>query len=105
MGILFCRADPAGRLAEPSHLDNQAVDPAEMVVQSRLAELLIHHVDLAIAFAPGYWPAVFVREMLDVTVAALNDRSLAPLTARLEAADMGRGSRSAARRRHSDLRD
>ncbi len=65
--------------------------PAEMVVWSRLAEVLIHHVDLAIGFGPGSWPAAFAGEMLDAAVAALNDRSPAPLTARLEAADTGRG--------------
>lgn len=63
---------------------------AEMVVRSRLAEVLIHHVDLAIGLGAGSWPAAFVREMLDVAVAALNGRSPVPLTARLEAADTGR---------------
>jgi maleylpyruvate isomerase len=64
--------------------------PAEMVPRSRLAEVLIHHVDLTIGFGPGSWPAAFVREMLDVSVDAQNNRSPAPLSARLEAADTGR---------------
>jgi maleylpyruvate isomerase len=64
--------------------------PADMVVRSRLAEVLIHHVDLAVGFGAGSWSAAFVREMLDAAVAALNGRSPVPLTARLEAADTGR---------------
>jgi hypothetical protein len=47
-------------------------------------------VDLYTGFGPGSWPAEFVREMLDLAVQALNDRSPAPLTARLDAADTGR---------------
>jgi hypothetical protein len=38
----------------------------------------------------GSWPAAFVREMLTVVIQALNDRSLAPLAARLDAADTDR---------------
>ena len=64
--------------------------PAVMVVRSRLAEVLIHHVDLATGFGPGSWPAWFASELLDVTVAALNDRSPVPLSALLAAADTGR---------------
>ena len=64
--------------------------PAEMIVRSRLAEVLIHHVDLGTGFGPGSWPGGFVREMPGLTVQALNDRSLAPVTARLDAADTGR---------------
>ena len=30
--------------------------PAEMVARSRLAEVLLHHVDLGIGFGPGSWP-------------------------------------------------
>ena len=63
---------------------------AEMVARSRVAEVLIHHVDLDIGFGPGSWPAVFARWMLAVVVQAVNDRSLAPLTARLDATDTGR---------------
>jgi maleylpyruvate isomerase len=63
---------------------------ADMVVRSRLAEVLVHHVDLAIGFGPGSWPAAFAREMLDIAVRVLRGRSPAPLTARLEAVDTGR---------------
>jgi maleylpyruvate isomerase len=63
--------------------------PAEHVVQSRLAEVLIHHVDLRLAFGPDDWPAPFVREMLAVTVGALTERGLSPLAARLDATDTG----------------
>lgn len=64
--------------------------PAEMVVQSRLAEVLIHHVDLGIGFKPASWLPAFVSEMLDVVIGALNGQSPAPLAARFEAADTGR---------------
>jgi maleylpyruvate isomerase len=64
--------------------------PAEMTVRSRLAEVLIHHVHLDIGFTPGSWPPAFVREMLTVADQALRDRSPAPFTARLDAADTGR---------------
>jgi maleylpyruvate isomerase len=64
--------------------------PAEHVVQSRLAEVLIHHVDLDLGFGPGRWPPVFVHEMLSAAVDALNERNLAPLPACLRAADTGR---------------
>jgi maleylpyruvate isomerase len=64
--------------------------PAEMVARSRLAEVLIHHVDLDFGFGPGSWPATFVREMLAIVVQALNDRPLAPVTAGLHATDTGR---------------
>jgi maleylpyruvate isomerase len=64
--------------------------PATMVVRSRLAEVLIHHVDLGVGFGPGRWPVTFVQDTLNVVVRVLNDRSLAPLTARLSATDTGR---------------
>jgi maleylpyruvate isomerase len=64
--------------------------PAEMIVRSRLAEVLLHHADLAIGFGPASWPAAFVREMLDISVASLNQRSPVPITAQMEAADTGR---------------
>jgi maleylpyruvate isomerase len=36
--------------------------PAEDIVRSRLAEVLIHHVDLDLEFRPSDWPATFVAE-------------------------------------------
>ena len=63
--------------------------PAEDVVGSRLAEVLIHHVDLDLGFGPGHWPPLFVREMLTVTVRGMNERRLAPLPAWLQATDTG----------------
>jgi maleylpyruvate isomerase len=47
-------------------------------------------VDLRIGFGPDSWPAAFVGELLDLVVQALNDRCMAPLTARLDAPDTGR---------------
>ncbi len=63
--------------------------PAEHVVQSRLAEVLIHHVDLDVGFGPGHWPPWFVREMLTVAADSMNKRGLAPLPALLCATDTG----------------
>jgi maleylpyruvate isomerase len=63
--------------------------PAEMVARSRLAEVLIHHVDLDVGFGPGSWPAAFVREMLTIVIQALSDRPLSPGTAGLHATDTG----------------
>jgi maleylpyruvate isomerase len=61
-----------------------------MMARSRLAEVLIHHVDLGIGYGPGSWSAAFVREMLPVVVQSLTERALAPLAAPLDAADTGR---------------
>jgi maleylpyruvate isomerase len=76
--------------------------PAETVVQSRLAEVLIHRVDLGIGYEPASWPTAFVREMLDAVIGALNGQSPVLLAVRLEAADTGRrfqvGGEGAARR-------
>ena len=63
--------------------------PAERVVESRLAEVLIHRVDLDLGFGPDHWPPWFVREMLTVAVHGVNERGLAPLPARLQATDTG----------------
>jgi maleylpyruvate isomerase len=59
------------------------------VVQSRLAEVLIHHVDLDLGFGPGCWPPWFVRDMLTIAVSSMNERGLAPLPALLSATDTG----------------
>jgi maleylpyruvate isomerase len=64
--------------------------PATMVALSRHAEVLLHHVDLDIGYGPGSWPPEFVGEMLDIVVQNLVERELAPLAARLTAADSGR---------------
>ena len=64
-------------------------EPAHEVVRSRLAEVLIHHVDLDLGFGPRHWPPWFVREMLTVAVASMNERGLAPLPAWLQATDTG----------------
>ena len=63
--------------------------PAEHVVESRLAEVLIHHVDLDLGFGPDHWPPWFVREMLTVAVRGMNERGLAPVPARMQATDTG----------------
>lgn len=63
---------------------------AEHIVQSRFAEVLIHHVDLDLGFGPGQWPAWFVDWLLPTAVDALNNRQIAPMAAWLHAADTGR---------------
>lgn len=66
--------------------------PAEHVPASRLAEVLIHHVDLGRpSYRPQHWPARWTAWMLDQAVAGMNDeRHLAPLQADLYATDTGR---------------
>lgn len=67
--------------------------PAAMVPHARLREVLIHHADLKLGFGPAGWPAAWAGEMLDFVVRALADQGLAPLNARLRAADTGRSFR------------
>ena len=83
-------AMPSGAWQNPVTWTTGQQTPAEMITRSRLAEVLIHHVDLGIGYGPGSWPAAFVREMLPVVVQSLTGRGLAPLAARLDAADTGR---------------
>lgn len=68
--------------------------PAEHVPESRLAEVLIHHVDLNYGYEPGAWPKRWTAQMLDRAVQSMNDeRHLAPLAATLHATDTGRDFR------------
>ena len=62
------------------------------VPASRLAEVLIHHVDLGRpSYRPHDWPATWTAWMLNRAVAGMNDeRHLAPLSASLQATDTGR---------------
>ncbi len=61
------------------------------VPASRLAEVLIHHVDLNHGYRPADWPAKWTAWMLDRAVESMNDeRHLAPLNADLHATDTGR---------------
>jgi maleylpyruvate isomerase len=62
---------------------------AEVIVPSRLAEVLIHHVDLDIGFGPQDWPAVFVDDSVPRLVAGLNERDDVPCL-RLVGLDTGR---------------
>jgi maleylpyruvate isomerase len=68
--------------------------PAAHVPESRLAEVLIHHVDLDYGYEPGAWPKRWTAQMLDRAVQSMNDeRHLAPLTATLHGTDTGRDFR------------
>jgi maleylpyruvate isomerase len=80
---------PPGAWQNPVTWTTGQQTPAEHVVRSRLAEVLIHHVDLDLGFGPSGWPPWFVREMLGVAVRTMNERSLAPRPAVLHAADTG----------------
>ncbi len=64
--------------------------PAEMIVWSREAEVLLHHMDLALGYGPASWPVAYVQELMDIVVESLTSRDLTPLAARLEATDTGR---------------
>lgn len=63
---------------------------ADTVPRSRLTEVLVHHVDLDVGYAPTAWPRAFVRERLDGVVGALNRGAHSPESLRLVAADSGR---------------
>jgi maleylpyruvate isomerase len=80
---------PAGAWQHPVTWTSGVDTPAEHVVQSRLGEVLIHHVDLGMDFGPDDWPALFVREMLELAIGALGDMDLGPLAAKLDATDTG----------------
>jgi maleylpyruvate isomerase len=67
--------------------------PAEMVIWSREAEVLLHHMDLALGYGPASWPVAYVQEAMDAVVESLTRRELTPLAARLEATDTGRAFR------------
>lgn len=62
--------------------------PAARAADSRLTEVLVHHVDLAADYTPADWPPDFVRDMLARVAAAFNVRDDAPAM-RLHATDTG----------------
>jgi maleylpyruvate isomerase len=63
--------------------------PAARAADSRLTEVLVHHVDLDAGYTPGDWPPDFVATMLDRIVASLAVRPDTPAL-RLHAADIDR---------------
>jgi maleylpyruvate isomerase len=63
---------------------------AEVIVPSRLAEVLIHHVDLGIGYRSADWPSEFVEDMLPRLIDGLADRAEPLPSARLDAIDTGR---------------
>jgi maleylpyruvate isomerase len=48
--------------------------PADVILPSRLAEVLIHHVDLDYGFTPEDWPSPFVTGMLTLLASSLGKR-------------------------------
>jgi maleylpyruvate isomerase len=65
------------------------VTAARIIVPSRWAEVLIHHVDLDIGYQPARWPAAFTAEFLPLLAASLSGRAPAMEAVRLEATDTG----------------
>jgi maleylpyruvate isomerase len=63
---------------------------AEVIVPSRLAEVLIHHVDLDIGFGPRDWPTPFVAGMLPLVAGGLSRRD-GVTAVRLAGTDTGHG--------------
>jgi maleylpyruvate isomerase len=63
---------------------------AEVIVPSRLAEVLIHLVDLDIGYCPADWPPEFVADTLPRVVEGFNHRAEPVPRTRLEATDAGR---------------
>ncbi|WP_204060322.1 maleylpyruvate isomerase family mycothiol-dependent enzyme [Microbispora corallina] len=60
--------------------------PAARAADSRLCEVLVHHVDLRAGYTPEQWPADFTRDMLSRVVRAFASRSDVS-TMRLHATD------------------
>jgi len=52
--------------------------PAARAADSRLTEVLVHHVDLAADYTPADWPPDFVRDLLARVASAFNARDDAP---------------------------
>lgn len=48
--------------------------PASRAADSRLTEVLVHHVDLRVGYTPSHWPPGFVGDMLTRVVASLSPR-------------------------------
>lgn len=62
--------------------------PAERAADSRLCEVLVHHVDLRAGFTPDGWPPYFATDMLGRVVRSFANRAAAPAL-RLYATDTG----------------
>ena len=62
---------------------------ADVIVPSRLAEVLIHHVDLDLRYRPRDWPAWFANDMLSGTAAALSEGRKMTSPLRLAGTDTG----------------
>ncbi|MBM9507923.1 maleylpyruvate isomerase family mycothiol-dependent enzyme [Actinacidiphila acididurans] len=60
--------------------------PAARAADSRLTEVLVHHVDLDAGYTPAQWPPHFVHDMLGRVVASFGARDDAP-PMRLHATD------------------
>jgi maleylpyruvate isomerase len=60
--------------------------PAARAADSRLCEVLVHHVDLDTGYTPAQWPADFVHAMLGRVAASFSARADAPAM-RLHATD------------------
>lgn len=63
---------------------------ADVIVPSRLAEVLIHHVDLDTGYQPQDWPAPFVENLLPRIVSGLGERDESMPATRLVGSDTGR---------------
>ena len=62
---------------------------ADATVPSRLAEALIHHVDLDLCYRPQDWPAWFTTGMLSRTATALTETRKMTSPVRLAGTDTG----------------
>lgn len=63
--------------------------PADVILPSRLAEVLIHHVDLDHSFTPEDWPRPFVTDMLTLLASSLSQRDGMAAAIRLASRDGG----------------
>jgi maleylpyruvate isomerase len=62
--------------------------PAARIADSRLCEVLVHHVDLRVGVTPDHWPADFVADQLNKVATAFATRENPPIM-RIHATDTG----------------
>ncbi|ROO52601.1 maleylpyruvate isomerase [Micromonospora sp. Llam0] len=82
------RSMPARAWSRPLRWTSGKVRPAYRAADSRLTEVLVHHVDLRTSFRPESWPDGFVSTTMTTVISAFTTRKDVPAL-RLVATDAG----------------
>jgi len=82
------RSMPAEAWNRPLRWTSGKVRPAYRAADSRLTEVLVHHVDLRTSFRPENWPDDFVSTTMTTVISAFTTRKDIPAL-RLVATDVG----------------